>query len=56
MNKQVVLGIVRHILTGVGGYFVGTGLIDAAGAETAIGAIIALAGIIWSAIDKKDAA
>lgn len=48
MNAEVLGGIVRHVLTGVGGYFVATGLIDVGTMEVAVGAIVALVGIVWS--------
>ncbi|GIK95810.1 MAG: hypothetical protein BroJett029_00190 [Alphaproteobacteria bacterium] len=48
MNAEVVGGIVRHILTGVGGYFVATGMIDPGTVDVAVGAVVALVGVAWS--------
>lgn len=48
MTPEMVGGIVRHALTAVGGYLVATGALDAATTETAIGALVTLAGIAWS--------
>jgi hypothetical protein len=56
MKQEIILGIVRHTLTAAGGVLVTKGLADAAGVESAVGAIIALAGFIWSAIAKARAA
>ncbi|MGH6913024.1 MAG: hypothetical protein ACREH3_04895 [Geminicoccales bacterium] len=52
MNAQIVGGIVRHLLTAVGGYFVATGALDAGTMETVIGAVVTLAGIGWSVWTK----
>lgn len=48
MNAEVVGGLVRHVLTGIGGYFVATGMIDAGTMDVAVGAIVALVGVAWS--------
>jgi hypothetical protein len=48
MNKETVLGIIRHILTFGGGALVAKGYIDEMGLEEAIGAIVALIGFAWS--------
>jgi len=55
MNKQQILGVVRHVLTFGGGFLIAKGKIDAVGLENIIGAVIALAGGIWSAVapEKK---
>ena len=54
MNKDTILGIVRHILTFVGGYLVAKGIFNQAMLDAAVPAILTLGGVIWSAIDKKD--
>jgi hypothetical protein len=48
MSAEVLGGLVRHVLTGIGGYFVASGMIDAGSMEIAVGAIVALVGIAWS--------
>lgn len=55
MNKDMILGLVRHVLTFGGGFVVAKGWIDAAGANEAVGAIAALIGVLWSAYDKRTA-
>lgn len=52
MTPEIVGGIVRHLLTALGGYVVATGALDAATTETAIGALVTLAGIAWSVWTK----
>tara|TARA_Y100000310_G_C20123715_1_gene552653 strand:+ start:186 stop:383 length:198 start_codon:yes stop_codon:yes gene_type:complete len=52
-QDTVLNGIVRHILTAGGGVLVSKGMLTDGMLETSIGAIIALAGVIWSALAKK---
>jgi len=53
MNKEKILGIVRHTLTFVGGLFVMKGIIDETMVSEIIGGVMTLVGTIWSIIDKK---
>lgn len=55
MNKQSILGIVRHILTFAGGYVAAKGIVDQAMVNEAIGAIMTIVGIAWSVADKRSA-
>lgn len=50
MNKEQVLGIIRHTLTFVGGIFVIKGMATEAMTEETIGAIMTAVGAIWSFI------
>ena len=53
-TKDTVLnGIVRHILTAAGGALVTKGMIGEGELELVVGAVITLAGVVWSAIAKK---
>ena len=55
-TKDTVLnGIVRHILTAAGGALVTKGMIGETELELAVGAIITLTGVIWSAVAKARA-
>ncbi len=54
MNRDAILGVVRHVLTFAGGFAVAKGKIDAPGLEMAVGAVITLVGVAWSAIDKAN--
>lgn len=55
-TKDTVLnGIVRHILTAAGGALVTKGMIGETELELAVGAVITLAGVIWSAVAKARA-
>jgi hypothetical protein len=53
MTKEKVLGIVRHILTFVGGVIVAKGFIQETASEELIGGIMTLIGVLWSIIDKN---
>ena len=55
MNKQSILGIVRHILTFAGGYVAAKGIADQAMVNEANGAIMTIVGIAWSVADKRSA-
>jgi len=50
MNKTQVLGIIRHVLTFGSGFLIAKGKLDLTGAETLIGAALALIGGIWSIV------
>ena len=52
-QDTVLNGIVRHILTAAGGALVAHGSIAESELELAVGAIITLAGVIWSAFAKR---
>ena len=54
MNKDTVLGFVRHLLTFGGGFLVASDFIPADQLDVAVGAVVSLVGIVWSAFDKKD--
>jgi hypothetical protein len=56
MNKETILGIVRHILTTAGGVLVTKGVTDDSNAQAIVGGIIAAIGVIWSIVQKKRAA
>ena len=48
MNQDQVLGIVRHVLTALGGVLVAKGVIDEGMLTTIVGAVVTLAGTGWS--------
>jgi hypothetical protein len=53
MNKEQVLGIIRHTLTFVGGIVVMKGLVDEYMVTELIGGAITLIGAIWSIVVKN---
>jgi hypothetical protein len=54
-QDTVLNGIVRHILTAAGGAMVARGSLAESELELAVGAVITLVGILWSAIAKRKA-
>lgn len=56
MNKEQVLGVVRHVLTFGGGYVVAKGFLDEATMTAVVGAIITLGGALWSVLAPEKAA
>jgi hypothetical protein len=53
MSKDQIFGVARHALTFLGGFLVVKGYIDESLLNELIGGSIALAGTIWSIIDKN---
>lgn len=53
MNKDQVLGLVRHILTFGGGILVTKGLSSDAMSTELIGSLMSVVGIVWSIVSKK---
>jgi hypothetical protein len=53
MKKEMILAIVRHTLTFVGGIYITKGLIDEGMATELSGAAMTLVGGIWSIVDKS---
>ena len=53
--NKVVLGLIRHLLTLGGGFFINQGVMDKSQMETAIAAVITLIGVIWSVAVKMSA-
>jgi hypothetical protein len=50
MNKLRILGLIRHLLTFAGGYFVASGKLDEGTVNEATAAGVTLIGVIWSLI------
>lgn len=56
MKKEVVLGVVRHVLTFFGGLLVTKGLLAEGVSEQIIGGLVSLVGLVWSVVSKKPSA
>jgi hypothetical protein len=54
MTNEIWLGVLRHILTVLGGIFVARGYADADAVNTAVGAATTLVGVGWSIWDKRE--
>lgn len=53
MKKEQLLGIIRHVLTFVGGVLVAKGLATEVLSQELIGAAMTLVGGIWSIMEKN---
>ncbi len=53
MEKEQIFGLIRHALTVVGGALVAKGYIEEDVVPEAVGAIVALIGVVWSYQAKK---
>lgn len=53
LNKEQVLGVVRHALTFFGGLIISKGLIDESTLSEITGSIITLIGAVWSIMEKN---
>jgi hypothetical protein len=53
MNQDQVMGLVRHALTAIGGIVIAKGLASDGNVQEIIGALMTLAGVIWSIKSKK---
>jgi hypothetical protein len=53
MNKEEVLGLVRHTLTFIGGVLVTKGLLEAGLLQEAIGAVMTLTSVVLSVLNKR---
>ena len=54
MSKNAILGVVRHILTFLGGYLSTEGWVEGEEVQTGVGAVVTLIGLIWSVRDKRN--
>lgn len=52
-EMEIILGLLRHALTAGGGILVAKGYLESATVETIVGAIVTMAGALWSVYDKK---
>lgn len=53
MNGEQIAGIVRAVISAVGGYLIGKGLVDAATVTAVAGAAATIAAAVWSVVSKK---
>ena len=53
MKKEEVLGIVRHLLTFIGGGVVAKGIVNESQLFEISGAIMTIIGSVWSVVDKR---
>ena len=51
--QAALLGVIRHVLTAAGGALVANGALTGDELQTAVGAISALVGVMWSVLSKR---
>jgi hypothetical protein len=52
MTQDDILGILRHVLTTAGGALVTDGVLSSSQLQDGVGAVIVIAGIAWSLVNK----
>lgn len=52
LSKGQVIGIIQSVATALGGFLVAKGITDNATVTTGVGILVALAGMVWTFIDK----
>lgn len=55
MNKEQILGFIRHALTLAGGVLITNGMIDEETLIEAVGAAVTLISFTWSLVSKRKA-
>jgi hypothetical protein len=53
MSKEAILGVVRHVLTFMGGFVAERGLASGEEVQTGVGAVVTLIGLVWSVLNKR---
>lgn len=53
MINPSIDGLIRHVLTGVGGVLIAKGVLDDAALQSIIGGTLAVVGVIWSLFNKR---
>jgi hypothetical protein len=53
MSKEAILGVVRHVLTFMGGFAAERGIASGEEVQTGVGAVITLIGLVWSVLNKR---
>lgn len=56
MTQEEILGIIRHLLTALGGVLVTKGVVDSGTVEAVVGGLLAIGGAVWSVYHKKQTA
>lgn len=56
MSVEIILGLIRHLLTAGGGILAAKGYTDDATVEVVAGSVVAIVGAIWSVLAKRKSA
>lgn len=52
MKKDLILALVRHTLTFVGGLFIMKGIVDETIVSEVVGSVMSLTSVVWMTIEK----
>ena len=52
MKKDLILALIRHTLTFVGGLFIMKGIVDESTVTEVVGGIVSLTSVVWMTIQK----
>jgi len=52
MKKDLILALVRHTLTFVGGLFIMKGIVDETIVTEVVGSVMSLTSVVWMTIEK----
>lgn len=53
MNKDQLIGLLRHVLTFGGGFLVTSNVLDDVMLSELIGGVVSIVGVVWSIADKR---
>ena len=53
LDSVMFAAIIRHLMTFVGGVLVASGIFDAGMVEQLTGAVVTIAGVVWSIVNKQ---
>ena len=53
MSKEMIMGLIRHLLTYRGGIVTERGLASGEEVTTGVAAIVTIVGLVWSILNKK---
>ena len=55
LTQEQIFGIIRHLLTTIGGALVAKGVFDESMMLEGVGAVMGLVGFVWSYVEKQKA-
>ena len=53
MSKEMIMGLIRHLLTFGGGIVAERGLASGEEVTTGVAAIVTIVGLVWSILNKR---
>jgi hypothetical protein len=53
MSREQIEGIVRHLMGAIGSVLATKGIVDESGVQALVGVAVAVVGVVWSFMAKK---